>query len=132
MEIRRKASGGKDPETWSAINNLAMILQQKKEHAESESLFKELLSLCEANLPADHYYTAMFRDNYGNLLRELRRNDEAERELLASRKVMEKVFPAEHPRMVRNAERLVSLYEQMGQPDKARALENMIAAQPRK
>lgn len=132
VEIRRKASGGKDPETWSAINNLAMILQQKKEHAEAESLFKELLSLCEANLPADHYYTAMFRDNYGELLRELRRNDEAERELLASRKVMEKVFPAEHPRMVRNAKRLVSLYEQMGQPDKARALENMIAAQPRK
>lgn len=131
VEIRRK-TGTKDPETWSAINNLAMLLLKKKEYVESETLFKELLSLCEANLPADHYYTAMFRDNYGDLLRELQRNDEAERELLTSRKVMEKVFPAEHPRMVRNAKRLVSLYEQMGQPDKARAVESLIAAQPRK
>ncbi len=119
VEIRRRASGGKDPETWSPMNNLAMLYQARGRYAEASTLYEELLGLCAQSLPADHYYVAIFRNNYGDCLTDLKRYEEAERELVGSHGVLERSFGAKHTRTQKGIVRLKRLYEGWGKPEEA-------------
>ncbi|MGE3108468.1 MAG: tetratricopeptide repeat protein [Phycisphaerales bacterium] len=114
VDARRRASGGKDPETWTSMNNLAMLQHSRGELEEARALYVELLDLCGQSLPADHYYVAIFRNNYGDCLTDLRRFDDAERELLSSTEVLEKSLGAGHARTIKAYGRLRRLYEAWG------------------
>jgi serine/threonine protein kinase len=117
---RAGAAGGGDPEVWGAINNLAMFLQEKAGRpGEALGLYEELMGLCAASLPSDHYAAAIFRSNYGSCLAALGRREEAERELLAAQGVLEKALGAGHARSVKNAARLAALYDGWGKGERA-------------
>ncbi|MEO1130339.1 MAG: serine/threonine-protein kinase [Planctomycetota bacterium] len=109
IDIRARANGGKDPETWAPMNNLAMLLQRKGDVEEAALLYEELLDLCEQTLPADHYFTALFRNNYGSCLTALGRFSEAQAALEDSHRVLVATFGEEHPRVLKSTERRAEL-----------------------
>lgn len=114
VETGRRVSGGKDPETWSPMNNLAMLYQTQGRIVEARALYEELLGLCAQTLPADHYYLAIFRNNYGDCLTDAGAYEDAERALLDSQKLLEKTFGKEHPRVKKGEGRLERLYGKWG------------------
>lgn len=98
IEIRRAAEGANDPETWSTMNNLGMLLIAGGQPEKAEPLFVELLAMCDTSLPTDHYYTALFRNNYAECLIALGKLEEAQNALNASHGVIEKTFGQDHSR----------------------------------
>ncbi|MBL8747213.1 MAG: serine/threonine protein kinase [Phycisphaerae bacterium] len=119
LEIVRRTSGMAHPETFTPLNNLASILQRKGNLSESQRLFDELVRGAEAALTSDHYLTAVFKSNYGDCLREMKRFEEAEAQLLAAQATLSEKLGAGHARTVKNAGRLRKLYEEWGKSDKA-------------
>lgn len=110
IEIRRGSEGSMDPETWSTMNNLAMLLLNNGEPGEARAWFEELLGYCDAYLPAGHYYTALFRNNYAECLIVLGENDAAREALDASHPVIEATFGPDHARTKKSRGR----YEMLG------------------
>ncbi len=117
--LRKNTKGGADPEMWSAINNLAMLLMKEGKVEEAGAQFRELLDACEPTVPADHPFLAIFRNNYGECLTKLKRFEEAERELLRSQEVLVKKLGATHARTVKGRGRLAGMYEAWGKGEKA-------------
>lgn len=106
IDIRERSSGGMDPETWSPINNLAMLLMKHGGLEEAEELFAKLIGMCEAILPPNHYYLAIFRDNYGECLTKVGKLDEAQRIFELSYPVIEATFGAGHKRTQKSRDRM--------------------------
>jgi len=98
IELRRGTEGTVNPETWSTINNLAMLLMNSGAPDEARPLFEEVLGYCDAHLPAGHYFTALFRNNYAECLIRLGELELARLALDASHPVIETTFGREHDR----------------------------------
>lgn len=109
IDIRERASGGMDPETWSPINNLAMLLMNNDGLEESEKLFEKLIAMCEALLPPNHYYLAIFRNNYGECLTKVGKFDEASLAFQLSHPVIEATFGSTHTRTQKSRDRMDAL-----------------------
>lgn len=78
-------------------------------------MFEELLGMCDAMLPAGHYYTAIFRNNFAQCLTELGELDAAEDAIERTQPVLEATFGAEHERVQRSRERMARIVELRGQ-----------------
>ncbi len=117
--LKKNTTGGADPEMWSAINNLAMLLMKEGKLDEASEQFRDLIQTCEPTVPADHPFLAIFRNNYGECLTRQHVYEAAEAELLRSQKVLEKKLGAEHARTVKGAGRLAALYQEWGKPEQA-------------
>ena len=109
IDIRERASGGVDPETWSPINNLAMLLMNNGSPEEAEPLFEKLIGMCKALLPADHYYLALFLNNYGECLTKLGKFDAAHDAFDRSHPVLVATFGAGHDRTLKSVGRIEAL-----------------------
>ena len=109
IDIRKRASGGADPETWAPINNLAMLLMNNGKADQAEPLFAELMVMCEAMLPANHYYLALFRNNYGECLTKLDRFDDAQDAFDKSHSILVATFGADHARVLKSSGRIEAL-----------------------
>jgi len=116
IDIRRRSSGGLDPETWATMNNLAMLLMSSGKPEDAEPLFDELLAICDSSLPADHYYTALFRNNQGECMTMLGRYPEARSALLRSHPILAKTFGEDHARTMKSQTRIDRLNELDPQP----------------
>jgi len=116
IAARLRASAGKDPESWSPMNNLAMLLQTRGNLPAAEAQFRDLMALVDANLPADHFLGAIYRNNFGACLSDTGKLDEAETALKPSYDVILARFGPDHPRGKRAAERLATLYDRRGDP----------------
>ena len=115
IESRRDAQGGLDPETWAPLNNLAMLLVSNGRADEARPMFEELLGMCDAMLPAGHYYTAIFRNNFADCLIELGKLDLAAEAIRTSQPVLEATFGAEHERVQRSRERMARIESSRGE-----------------
>lgn len=104
---------------WGDLNNYAMLLQRLGRPAEAEPIYRELLPLCDAALPAGHYICAIFRNNFGDCLTDVRKFDEAEHELLRSQRELEAFFKPPHARIDKGRARLARLYGLWGKPERA-------------
>jgi tetratricopeptide (TPR) repeat protein/tRNA A-37 threonylcarbamoyl transferase component Bud32 len=109
IDIRTRSTGGRDPETWAPMNNLAMIYQDIGRLEEARALYVELIAMCEEVLPAGHYYTALFRNNFGSCLTALGEYDAARTALESSHAVIVATFGEAHARTVRSLERIAEL-----------------------
>jgi tetratricopeptide (TPR) repeat protein len=109
IDARRDAQGGLLPETWAPLNNLAMLLVKNGRAAEAKPMFAELLGMCEAMLPVNHYYTAIFRNNFAECLIELGELNAASDAIERSQPVLEAVFGGEHERVQRSRERMARI-----------------------
>lgn len=109
IDARRDAQGGLLPETWAPLNNLAMLLVKNGRATEAKPMFAELLGMCEAMLPENHYYTAIFRNNFAECLIELGGLNAARDAIERSQPVLEAVFGREHERVQRSRERMAQI-----------------------
>lgn len=109
IEIRRRSEGGLDPETWSTMNNLAMLFIASNRPEEAEPLFDELLAQCDAELPAGHYYTALFRNNHAQCLMDLGKLEAARSAVERSHPVIEQTFGPNHARTIKSNTRIQRL-----------------------
>jgi tetratricopeptide (TPR) repeat protein/predicted Ser/Thr protein kinase len=109
IEARRTAQGGLDPETWAPMNNLAMLLTNNGRAEEAKPMFEELLGMCDSMLPADHYYTAIFRNNFAQCLTELGEYDAAAAAIELTQPVLERVFGSGHERVERSRDRMTRI-----------------------
>lgn len=109
VELRRGSAGGNDPETWGAMNNLAMFLQNRGDMQGALGQFDELITLTRARLPDDHYLSAIFRNNYGDCLRQAGKMAEARVELEESLAALEKTLGESHDRTIKARKRLETL-----------------------
>lgn len=111
IEARKRSTGGRDPETWAPMNNLAMLYQDMGRYGDARALYEELLAMCDEMLPPGHYYTAIFRNNYGSCLTELGEYDRAREALRVSHAVIASVFGPDHERTKKSAARMADLEE---------------------
>jgi tetratricopeptide (TPR) repeat protein len=116
IRVRERVTGGRDPETWSTYNNLAMLLQSQGKAAEAAGLFERVIALCDEQLPADHVYTALFRNNYGACLLDLGKLDDADAALRDSHAVLLATFGEGHPRVSKSLDRLAAMENRRASP----------------
>ena len=109
IESRRNGQGGLDPETWAPLNNLAMLLVGNGRAAEAKPMFEELLGMCDTLLPQEHYYTAIFRNNFAACLIELGELDAAHDAIERTQPVLEATFGSEHERVERSRARMARI-----------------------
>ncbi len=102
-----------------SLYNLAGTLERHGELEKSLGYFKELFPRCEGLLPETHWLYGQIRKGYGTLLRRLERYEEAEVEVLAALALMEPQLGAEHQRIIKVLEELVTLYEAWDRPEEA-------------
>jgi len=106
-------------DTLITKNNLAGLLFNRGAIEESAELCRQLIVAAEKSLPADSYYTAVFRGGYGRALLTLERFDEAERELVRSCNDLSTTLGPDHVYTRLYTDMLIDLYEKTNQPDKA-------------
>jgi eukaryotic-like serine/threonine-protein kinase len=116
IQARERSTGGRDPETWSSYNNLAMLLQSQGKLEEAKAYYQTLLALCEASLPADHVYTALFRNNYGECLLLMGDVQAAQSQLNSSHNILLNTFGSGHPRVEKSQGRLDKLASSLTEP----------------
>ncbi|MGQ0629196.1 MAG: protein kinase domain-containing protein [Phycisphaerales bacterium] len=117
---REKAGQMADPETWGTMNNLAMLLNKRGKTAAAAAKFEEILALQMRAVPEDHFYIAIFRSNYAEVLTTLARYGEAETALQKAIPVLEKTFKSPgHARVQQAVKRMVALYEAWRKPAEA-------------
>lgn len=119
VAIREKATNALDPETWITMNNLATLLQKRGKLEEADGIFRNVMSLSAPLADSVPHLVAIFRNNHGDCLVDMKRYEDAEKELLASLPVLEAKFGAEHARVAKAKGRLVRLYEAWERPDDA-------------
>jgi tetratricopeptide (TPR) repeat protein len=117
------------------LNWLGTNLRRQQRHAEAEPLFRECLTIREKRLP-DDWVTFNTRSHLGSTLVSLKKYAEAEPLVLSGYnelKAREAQIPAKsRARMIEGAgQRVVQLYRDWGQPDKAKAWRQRLSPPPR-
>ncbi|MBK9187653.1 MAG: serine/threonine protein kinase [Phycisphaerales bacterium] len=121
----RRRGGLTDPESLPQINNLAMLLHKKGTLEEAIALLEEAANLAQASLPAEHYLTAILRNNLGMMLTDAGRLDDAHRQLTQSHATLATFFGESHARTKASRLRLAALYDKMGRPEEAQRLRSV-------
>jgi len=91
LAMNRKILGPAHPLTLVIQMNLADLLREKGELGPALQLLREAAGLYSKTLPADHQLVGVCRSNLGAVLTEMRRFDEAGRELVAAYTALEKL-----------------------------------------
>jgi tetratricopeptide (TPR) repeat protein len=116
-----------DPLTLTVGNNLARSLLLLDHPDEAEPILEYVVEVSASVFPRGDPNPALFRSNYGDCLTRLRRYEEAERHLKAACSVLTKRFSPGHAATRKTLQRLVTLYEQSGEEEKAREYRRRLA-----
>ena len=121
MEGRRRVFGEDHGRTVISIINVADVLNALGRYAESETLARESIATGTRVLGENHWRVAEARSLLGAALCGLDRYAESEQLLLESYAALDESLPARlrERRLVPAAQRLVTLYEAWGEPEKA-------------
>ncbi len=113
------AAGSAHPETFGTRNNLAMLLMREGKYPAAEQEFKQVITLATEHLGPEHPYVLIFSNNYGECLTKMERYADAEKLLLSTQAGLAKAMGEDNARTAKARQRLVDLYEQMKQPQRA-------------
>lgn len=116
LQNYRRNSNPKYISFATALTVRGLILNRLGQSAAAEAALREAVELRAANLPADHFMTALTKGALGECLTTQKRFDEAEPFLLESFTSLERSQGADNPRTRLAVQRLVALYEKWGKP----------------
>lgn len=84
LNTRREVLGEEHQDTLSSMNKYGMFLHGQSRHIEAESIYREVLRICEKSQGADHPMLNTAQHNLGTSLLYLERSEEAEPLIKAS------------------------------------------------
>ncbi len=119
LAMKRRLMGDDHHQVAVSLNNLAKLLHARGDQAEAEQLIGEVLEIYRQGLPPGHWRIANAESIRGSVLAAGGRYREAEPQLVASYPVVRDA-KGERSLYAREAlERLVTLYDAWGRPEKA-------------
>ena len=127
---RRKLLNGKPANqdlAWS-LDNLAILLKQKGEMAEAESMFRQALPVWRQAVGNDHQYVANTLDHLAALLTKQGKHAEAERYIRECLAIRRRLLGDKHPDTINSLKNLVELLKKEGKDAEAEKLNQGIAA----
>ena len=119
-----KLLGSHDTETRLNIGHLAEVVQGHGRWAEAEQLYRQALEGREESL--DDLTSLKIADNYGAVLRDQKRYDEAEEWITKSLLGREKLLGPRHFETLRSVNHLALLYTKMDRPKEAEELSRRV------
>jgi serine/threonine protein kinase len=122
LDLRRRELPPNHPDIATSLNQLASLLQERRELVESERLFREALAIRKASLPPDHLDVAQSMNNLGDLLRDAGKTEEVQslyEQALAIRRA--KLAP-NHKDVAQSLNNLAAVYQSQGRFDQAEPL----------
>ncbi|MGD2110312.1 MAG: serine/threonine-protein kinase [Phycisphaerae bacterium] len=120
LAAARDVFGERHPRIAQIQTEIGALLVRKGDHTAAEAAFREATAISSDSLGSDHWRTGNVRSHLGECLTKLERYAEAEQELLEADRVLKAALRPSHRRTIRNADRLVALYEAWGRPENAR------------
>lgn len=130
IDIEKAAKGTNNVSVLSAMNNLALALENRGKYAEAEPIYREVVAGLDATMPADHFLRFASRKNLADCLVDLNRIDEAEPMLLQAYADLKRVLGEDHPRTRGAAKSLELLYSKTNKPDEAKKWAALSVAKP--
>src|SRR5205085_1890260 len=97
LAIWERSLGPDHPHVASALNNLALLLQDTNRLGEAEPLFRRVAAIFEASLGPDHPHVATALNNLAALLRDTNRPGEAEPLVRRALAIDERSYGPDHP-----------------------------------
>jgi tetratricopeptide (TPR) repeat protein len=76
LTIREKVLGPEHPDTAGTLNNLAILYSDQGKDEEAEPLYQRALAIYEKVLGPEHPDTVRVKENYSNLLQQIKRRQE--------------------------------------------------------
>lgn len=126
LSVARGRGAGERAETLSIAHHLAMLLIQTQRFSECDRLLADLMPLAQDG-PRDRRLTRFLTD-YGICLRELARLSDAQTLLLEALEISRESLGDRNEHTRAAARELQSVYEQMSEPEKAAALNDLLAS----
>lgn len=121
LVLRKKYYGDEHLETATTLSSLGSALIRQRKFAEAETSYRQCLTIREKKFP-DAWYTFSTRSLLGETLLSQKKYSEAEPLLLSGYEGMkqrEENIRGRNPALKSALQRLVDLYEAVGQSDKA-------------
>jgi tetratricopeptide (TPR) repeat protein len=118
LAIRQRTSPD-GQSTLSVMNNLGLLLLDRKKPAEAEPIFRAMLAGVEKSMPADHWIRGQARINIGECLFDQGKYAESEPLLIEGLEKLKQTLPPEHTRITGAKVSLAKLYDAWSKPEKA-------------
>ena len=115
----KKAYGAQHPDVGEVLYVYGLLRTSQNLSDQAEDLFRQALAIQQARLPDDHPSMASTRYQLGRILAQRKAFGEAEQMLLQAHAAHMKAFGPEGYQTISDAAAIVSLYTDMGQPEKA-------------
>ena len=125
LEGRRRELGDEKTSTLINASNLAILLLERDEPEEAESMMRDTVEVARRTLGAEHWLVGNFLSKHGRALAVLGRYDGAEAVLLESHAILEAahaghtVLMNQRDQITRAVDNLVDLYDTWGKPQEA-------------
>jgi serine/threonine-protein kinase len=127
-EINRAVYGDRHYLVGVAMMNLGQVYLDGKKYNIAEESFQGALERFREKLPADHPYIAIDEQKLGTVLVLERKYKDAETPLLDADRMFAKQTPPPAERLASTRRDLATVYEQLGQPDKAATFRDQMPA----
>ncbi len=114
-----------------AFSNLAGVYMARNENARAEELYTEAIQVFTDTLPADHLNIGIAQIKLGRAMVREHRFKEAESHITTGYAILSKQTNPSSIYLQRAREDLVSVYDALGQPEKAEKFRAELKAQPR-
>jgi hypothetical protein len=112
-----------------AMNRQAFSLRQQNRLNLAETLRNRVVTEIKALLPAGDRRVITYQIDYVDLLLQMQKYDEAERQLLDANKA---IADPSQPQAATIRRALIRLYDAWGKPERARAIQNQPTTQPKR
>ncbi len=119
LVIRRKLLGDQNLEVGTSLNNLGSLLNAQGRFTEGEAELRQAIKIYVANVGEKDWRVANCRSHLGHCLIRQERYQEAQGELVAAIDGLRAGLGVNHPASQRAIQRLVGLYEVIGNQEKA-------------
>ena len=117
LQIFRMRLGERHRNVLAALNNLANLLRHKGDNDAAAPIFQQVVELSEALDLPDRWSVVRFHESYATCLTELKRYEQAEKQLLAARDLLKEATASQPDRLREVENKLSTLYDKWGKPD---------------
>jgi tetratricopeptide (TPR) repeat protein len=130
LAFRQRLFGENHLAVAISLHGLAAALHRGGDQDEAVPYYERAVAIYAEHVGADDWRTARTQGDYGRCLAEMRRYGEAEEQLRAAEATLRLKLGDAHPRTKLNTQRLVELYEIMGEPDRAEEYRSRLPQDP--